>query len=226
MLPLWDSVPHRRPPVTTALLIAANLAVLAYQLFLLAKGGSVLDRFMIEHALVPGRLIEHWQDRREWQTLLSHMFLHGGVLHLVGNCWFLWIFGNNVEDRLGPFRYLCFYVLAGLAAAALQILIDPGARVPMVGASGAISGVLGAYFVMFPRAWVVTLVPWIVPIMPVPAFLFLILWFVVQAFNGVGVLMNGSGGGGGVAWWAHAGGFAAGVGLALWAKSRRWVRSR
>ena len=173
MLPLWDTQKSKRTPVVTGLLILANLGVFGYELMLAAQGGKGAEAFLTSHALVPSRLIAGWADEEQWLTLLTHMFLHGGVAHVLGNCWFLWVFGNNVEDRLGSFLYLLFYAAAGLGAAAMQVLVDPSSSLPMLGASGAISGVLGAYFVLFPTAWVVTLVPWIVPIVPVPAFVFL-----------------------------------------------------
>ena len=224
MIPLWDSQAHKRPPVITVLLILANLGVFGYEVVLSLQGGGALEAFIGQYALVPKRLIAGWTDEAQWLTLGSHMFLHGGFAHVLGNCWFLWVFGNNVECKLGHVRYLLFYLASGLGAAALQIAVSPEATVPMVGASGAISGVLGGYFILLPTAWIVTLVPWIVPIIPVPAFLFLILWFALQTVNGFGVLMNGTAGAGGVAWWAHAGGFATGVVLTLWAKANRWVR--
>lgn len=207
----------------TVLLIVANLVVFAYEIWLMQT--KQMDLFVRQYALVPRHLVAHWDDGSQWLTLLTHMFLHGGVAHVLGNCWFLWIFGKNVEDRLGSFTFLLFYLLSGLAAAALQVAVDSGSSVPMLGASGAISGVLGAYLILFPTAWIVTLVPWIVPILPVPAFVFLILWFVIQAFNGFGSLLQ-SAPDGGVAWWAHAGGFAAGIGLLLLAKDAGLVRRR
>ncbi|HTQ30141.1 MAG TPA: rhomboid family intramembrane serine protease [Opitutaceae bacterium] len=227
MLPLWDENPTRRPPVMTVLIIAANLGVFAYEVLLALQSPRAFEAFVGAHALVPGRLLASGIDPREWSTLFTHMFLHGGFMHVAGNCWFFWIFGNNIEDRLGSLRFLFFYLLCGLGAAALQIAVDPGSALPMLGASGAISGVLGAYLILFPTAWVYTLVPWIVPIIPVPAFLFLLVWFVFQALNGVGSLLSGAGAAaGGVAWWAHAGGFAAGIALIFWAKGAGWVRSR
>ena len=224
MIPLWNTQQHKRAPVITAALILTNLVVFGYEIVLAAQGGGALEGFMTRHALVPARLIEGWTDEVQWATLGSHMFLHGSVAHVLGNCWFLWIFGRSVEDKFGSLGYGCIYFLGGLGAAALQVLVDPSANMPMVGASGAISGVLGAYFILLPTSWIVTLVPWIVPILPVPAFVFLILWFALQTVNGFGVLMNGTAGDGGVAWWAHAGGFVTGVCLTLWAKSNRWVR--
>lgn len=226
MLPLWDDEPHRRPPVITTLLIAANLAIFAYQVTLSMEGHRALVLFVDNYALQARRLVEHLDDWHQWLTVLTSIFLHGSVAHVLGNCWFLWVFGNNIEDRLGSFRFLFFYLLCGVGAAALQIGVYPEASMPMLGASGAISGVLGAYLVLFPFAWVYTLVPWFVPIVPLPAFLFLIVWFAIQALNGVGSLMSGEIARGGVAWWAHAGGFAAGVVLILWAKGLGWVRRR
>ena len=223
MLPLWDANPNRRAPVMTVLIIMANLAVFVGEVWLMLA--KQMDPFIRHYALLPRQLFTHWADGAQWLTLFTHMFLHGGVAHVLGNCWFLWIFGKNVEDRLGPLQFLIFYLLSGLAAAALQVIVDPGSSVPMLGASGAISGVLGAYLLLFPTAWIITLVPWIVPILPVPAFIFLVLWFVIQAFNGVGSLLE-SGSSGGVAWWAHAGGFLAGMGLLSLAKHAGLVRRR
>jgi membrane associated rhomboid family serine protease len=169
MLPLWDANPNRRAPVMTVLIITANLAVFVGEVWLMLT--KQMDPFIRHYALVPRQLFTHWADGAQWLTLFTHMFLHGGVAHVLGNCWFLWIFGKNVEDRLGPLQFLIFYLLSGLAAAALQVIVDPGSSVPMLGASGAISGVLGAYLLLFPTAWIITLVPWIVPILPVPAFI-------------------------------------------------------
>ncbi|MFT3869950.1 MAG: rhomboid family intramembrane serine protease [Nibricoccus sp.] len=226
MLPLWDDAPRRRPATFTVLLIAANLGVFTYEVVLAAQGGNALATFMGENALVPKRLLASLDDLGQWRTVLSSMFLHGGVAHVLGNCWFLWIFGKNVEDRLGPARYLLFYLLSGFGAAALQVAMSAQSTVPMVGASGAISGVLGGYLALFPTAWIFTLVPWVVPIVPLPAFVLLLVWFGLQALNGVGSLVDETSVRGGVAWWAHAGGFLTGLGLMLWLKSQRWLRKR
>ena len=199
----------------TALIIAACLGVFGYEISLLLQGGNTFAAWMTENALVPARLLAHWTDPGQWQTVATSMFLHGGIGHVLGNCWFLWVFGNNVEDRLGFFGFALFYLVTGVAAAAAQVLAGPGSALPMVGASGAISGVLGAYLILFPRAWVVSLVPWIVPVLPVPAVIFLPLWFFIQAYAGFGALMSGATGRGGVAWFAHAGGFVAGATIAL-----------
>ncbi len=227
MFPLADTAKQKGPAVVTKLLIAANVIVFGWQVWLaLFHGGSALAGFVQEHALVAARVVKHPLTGANWLTVLTHMFLHGGVLHLLGNVWFLWIFGGNVEGRLGWFRYLMFYLLAGGAAAAAQMAVGPFSTVPMIGASGAISGVLGAYLVLFPTAFVWSLVPWIVPILPVPAVVFLVLWFLMQAYQGVGSLLSGSSGAGGVAWWAHAGGFAAGVAMTLYAKRAKWVSKK
>lgn len=226
MLPLWDDVPHRRTPIATTLLIAINLAVFGYQVVLAMQSNHTLAAFLATYTLVPHRLVTDITDGHQWLTVLTSMFMHGSIAHVAGNCWFFWVFGRNVEDRLGSFRLIGFYLLCGFAAAALQVAMNLDSRLPMLGASGAISGVLGAYFVLFPGAWVYTLVPWIVPIIPLPAVLFLFVWFALQTLNGVGSLLDGTAAQGGVAWWAHAGGFIAGVALTWWAKSAGWVRRR
>jgi membrane associated rhomboid family serine protease len=227
MLPLADTGKQRRAPVVTTLLIGANLAVFSWQVWLMVSGGDrLLESVMVQHGLVPQRLVGNWNNSTQWWPLVTHMFLHGGIAHVLGNMWFLWIFGGNVEDRLGSVRFLLFYATAGVLAASAQLAVDPRAAIPMVGASGAISGVLGAYLILFPKAWVWTLVPWVVPIVPVPAVVFLVAWFALQAFNGVGALVGtvSAGSGANVAWLAHAGGFIAGVALIVGARRRRWVR--
>ncbi len=227
MLPLADTAKQSGPAAVTKLLIAANFAVFGWQVWLSFQGGGrALAGFVTEHALVAERIVGHPLDGQQWLTVLTHMFLHGGVLHLLGNVWFLWIFGGSVEGRLGAVRYFALYAAAGGAAAAAQVAAGPASVLPMVGASGAISGVLGAYLLLFPTAFVWTLVPWIVPILPVPAMLFLVLWFVLQAYNGLGSLLDGTQAGGGVAWFAPAGGFVAGVVLTVWAKGQGWVRRK
>ena len=159
----------------------------------------------------PGRQVSH---------LLTSMFLHGSWLHLLGNMWFLWIFGNNVEDSMGRPRFVAFYLVCGLAAALLQVALDPASAVPMVGASGAISGIMGAYLVLYPRVRVFTMVPigFFLTSIALPAWTMLIYWFVIQLVSGVTVL--GGATGGGVAFWAHVGGFVAGAVLVkLFARS-------
>jgi membrane associated rhomboid family serine protease len=148
-----------------------------------------------------------------WATVFTSMFSHAGLLHLGGNMLFLWIFGNNVEDSMGPVRFVAFYLLAGLAALALQVAINPDATVPTLGASGAIAGVLGGYILIYPRARVLTLVFLFIffTFIELPAFLFLFIWFAQQAVFGAVDLTNPTGGGGGVAYFAHVGGFAFGL---------------
>jgi membrane associated rhomboid family serine protease len=214
MLPLWDTQKIRRAAVFTSLLVVACLAVFIYEVGLLLRDAAAFEGWLTRHALVPSRLVAGWDDPAQWQTVATSMFLHGSVPHVLGNCWFLWVFGRSVEDRLGHAGFILFYLVTGVVAAGAQVLVAPGSSVPMVGASGAISGVLGAYLVFFPRAWVVALVPWLVPILPIPAVVFLLLWFFVQAQAGVGSLLGGGEAAGGVAWWAHAGGFVAGAVLA------------
>lgn len=147
-----------------------------------------------------------------WLTLFSCIFLHGGWMHVIGNMWFLYIFGDNIEDRLGHAGYLAFYLFCGVAASAAHLVIGPDSTIPTIGASGAIAGVMGAYFIFYPRAKVLSLVPivFVMQMIVIPAPVFLGIWFAFQAFNGFG----SSGAGGGVAWWAHIGGFAAGLATA------------
>lgn len=147
MLPLWDTAPHRRAPVLTALLIAACLGAFGYEVSLMFAGEKGFEAWITTHALVPARWLAGVADPAQWATVATSMFLHGGVAHVLGNCWFLWVFGNNVEDRLGFLGFGFLYVVSGLVAALTQVATDLGSQAPMVGASGAISGVLGAYLI-------------------------------------------------------------------------------
>ena len=211
MIPLRDENPSRSVPVVSRLLIVVNTIAFVYQLM----QGADLRAFMVEWGMVPARLTLalHYGEESlagPGLTLLTSMFLHGGWLHLVGNMWYLWIFGDNVEDRLGRGRFILFYVAAGIVAALLHYALNPASRLPTVGASGAIAGVLGGYLVTFPRARVITLVP-LFPffqVMALPAVVVLGLWFVIQFFSG---FISMGFGGGGVAWWAHVGGFVFGL---------------
>ncbi len=208
MFPIRDHNPSGRTPFITYTLIAANIAVfLAYWFGLQSE--SALNEFYYQWGIVP----QFVTSGHNLPTLVTHMFLHGGWMHLAGNMLFLWIFGDNLEDLMGPVKFLMFYVLAGLAAAGLQILADPSSQIPMVGASGAIAGVLGGYLLMFPRARVDILIILIIifKVFPVPPWLMLGLWFAVQVFSGVTTPSDS----GGVAYWAHAGGFVAGLLLCL-----------
>lgn len=213
MLPLYDETPHRRTPIVVVTIIAACVGVTVYQYYLwLAHSEARVDRFMYTWGLVPAQL-RPGAPAEVWWTTLTSMFLHGGWGHLAGNCWFLWLFGNNVEDRLGHLRFTVFYAVTGLAAAGAQFVFAPGSTTVMVGASGAISGVLGAYFRYLPRSIIITLTPlWFAPLLPIPAFVFMLLWFGFQIWNGIADWLPSLSGG--VAWWAHVGGFVAGALLA------------
>jgi rhomboid family protein len=211
MFPLRDENPSRSAPVVTRVLIGLNTLVFIYELTL----GRALTPFVLTWAMVPARLTlaaRYGEESvaRPGLTILTSMFLHGGWLHLIGNMWYLWIFGDNVEDRLGRFRYLLFYLAAGVVAALLHYAINPDSEAPTVGASGAIAGVLGAYLAAYPRARVITLVPPFFQVMALPAALVLGFWFVMQFFSGA-LSLGFGGSGGGVAWWAHVGGFAFGI---------------
>jgi membrane associated rhomboid family serine protease len=202
VIPLRDVIPSRTTPFVTVAIIAVNALVFAYELML----GDGTNQFLIEFGLVPAFF--------SWGTVISSMFLHGGLLHFGGNMLYLWIFGDNVEDRMGHGRFLFFYLLCGIAAALAQTLTSPNSLVPMVGASGAIAGVMGAYFVLYPHSRIVTLVPIFIfiQLIEVPAILFLGIWFLMQLVSGVGSIASvAERGGGGIAFWAHAAGFAAGV---------------
>ncbi len=205
MLPLYDTARSRRAPLVNWLLIALNVLVFLYELSL---PSPTLGRFIRTWGLVPVRLIT--QPQAGWITIFTAMFLHGGWLHMLSNMWILFIFGDNVEDRMGHGRYLLFYLLSGLAAAFLQSYWTLGSRMPMIGASGAIAGVLGAYMVLFPYSRIASLVPilFIFTVVEIPAPLYLLFWFISQLFAG---LFSLEGAVGGVAWWAHVGGFIFGM---------------
>ena len=214
MLPLRDNVPTRTTPVVNYVLIAANVAVFFHELAL----GRGLQRFIDHYALVPLRYaapaLIHKIGVTAWLApFFTSMFLHGGWLHIIGNMWVLWIFGDNVEDRLGHGWYLLFYLICGVAAALFHTLLNAGSTVPTVGASGAIAGVMGAYFLLYPRARVLTLVPlFFVFFMWLPAWVVLGFWFVVQFLSGAATSIGShSGSSSGIAFWAHVGGFLAGM---------------
>ncbi len=228
VFPLRDSVPSSRPPVVNVLLVVACAAVFLFELSL----GPYLERFVRVYGFVPARFFHLLAVKGGAKLALESvglsMFLHGGWLHLIGNMWFLWIFGDNVEDVLGHLPYLIFYLGCGAAAAVGQALIAPYSTVPMVGASGAIAGVLGAYLVWFPWARVKTLVflGIFFTVTELPAPLFLVLWFVVQFFSGTLALASAGPAAGGVAWFAHVGGFLAGALIAIVLKVSGRVRPR
>ena len=216
MFPLKDNIPTDRLPIVTILLIAAN--VLVY--FALQHGGlghGPSNASVIDYGTIPGEVTHEQSDQgpiASYLTLVTAMFLHGGILHLAGNMLFLWIFGTNVEDAMSRVRYVAFYLLGGLCAIGLQIAMDPGSTVPTVGASGAIAGVLGGYIVLYPRARIVTVVfiVFLFTLIELPAWLLLGFWFVEQALFTAGQLVQPTGsGGGGVAYAAHVGGFVFGL---------------
>ena len=203
MIPLRDVIPSRTFPIFTIGFIILNS--LAF-LFEISLTDDSLESFVRAYGVVPARF--------EWLSVLTSMFLHGGWLHFLGNMLYLWIFGDNVEDRLGHVRFVLFYLFCGAAAAIAHVLINPHSTVPTIGASGAIAGVLGAYFVMYPRSRVLALLPLFIfwEIIEVPAILFLGFWFLMQFLSGVGSLAAGAGvEGGGIAFWAHVAGFLAGM---------------
>jgi membrane associated rhomboid family serine protease len=233
MLPLKDDIPTHSVPVITVGLIAANVLAFVYQLSLeLAPdptAAKAAQAFVLEFGLIPCRLTGGCAAPDAFPhplvTVFTSMFLHGGLFHIFGNMLYLWIFGNNVEDTLGHGRFLGFYLAAGVAAALAQTAVGPGSRIPMIGASGAVSGVLGAYLVLYPHASVLTLVTFgfFIRIVRIPAMIVLGFWIVVQLLNGL--VTFGAGDRGGVAWFAHIGGFVAGI-LLLWVlRPRGRVRS-
>ncbi len=214
MFPLHDDIPSERFPLITYLIIGLNILVWVAEL----SQGRHLDLFFRAWAVIPGQLTGALPAGPvpEIVTPLTAMFLHGGWMHLIGNMWFLYIFGDNVEGRMGHFRYLLFYLASGLAATAAQVALAANSSVPMVGASGAIAGVLGAYMVMFPYSRVLTLLTlgFFVTTARVAAPWFLGIWFGIQALSGLAALgvRHATGG---VAWWAHIGGFVVGFGVGL-----------
>ncbi|MFH2037647.1 MAG: rhomboid family intramembrane serine protease [Candidatus Zixiibacteriota bacterium] len=221
-IPLKDENPTANKPIVTILLIAINSAVYLYSLTLGDRGSQI---FLFKFGLIPYEIIHITELTPQiavpvFLNPFTSMFLHGGFMHLAGNMLFLWIFGNNIEDYLGPIKFLFFYILAGLAAAFLFVVFSPNSEIPMVGASGAIAGVLGAYLVLFPHARVITLV-WIfflIRIIRLPAKFMLGFWFFYQLFMS---LSDIGGMGGGVAWLAHVGGFAFGY---FWFKRKRKIK--
>ncbi|MBI1806582.1 MAG: rhomboid family intramembrane serine protease [Ignavibacteria bacterium] len=223
MIPLRDANPSNTVPFVNYTLIVVNVVVFLFEVSL----GRHFQNLIFTFGVVPARMFGENQSLYLGVStvipLFTSMFLHGGWLHLLGNMLFLYVFGDNVEDRFGHAKYLVFYLLAGIAAALTQAFINTRSEVPMVGASGAIAGILGAYILMFPTAKVSTLIPifFFFQIVELPAFLFLGIWFLMQIFSGVMTLGIG-GDAGGVAWWAHIGGFAIGVVMVPLLKKRRW----
>ena len=217
MFPLYDTVRSRRFPIINWMLVLLNGLVFYYEL---TMSEADLHRFILDWGLVPAQLA--LDSAESWLRILSSMFLHGGWFHIISNMWILIIFGDNVEDRMGKMRYLVFYLLSGTAAALLQTGLYPDSTIPMIGASGAIAGVLGAYLVLYPRARVASIVPivFIFTVVELPALIFLGFWFVSQLFQGWLALQGADMGG--VAWWAHIGGFIFGLVMVRLFVSRRY----
>ena len=203
MIPLRDVIPSRTTPYVTVTIIILNALAWFLELSLPAE---VLPVFLQVYGVVPAQF--------HASTLLTSMFLHGSWMHVIGNMWYLWIFGDNVEDRVGHGRFIVFYLLCGIVAALGQVLIDPGSRLPTIGASGAIAGVMGAYFVLYPRSRVLTLIPLVIfwEVIELPAIMLLGFWFLMQLFSAGAIAVTASTGGGGVAFMAHVAGFVCGVG--------------
>ncbi|HSU87341.1 MAG TPA: rhomboid family intramembrane serine protease [Terriglobia bacterium] len=213
MIPFRDNIPSRSFPLITILIIVTNVLVFFYELSL----GRGLERLIMHYGVVPANVLAWPQSNLPLAAValpfFTSMFLHGGWLHLIGNMWYLWIFGDNIEDRLGHFSYLIFYLLCGLGAGIVHTILNAGTEIPSVGASGAIAGVLGAYVVSYPFARVLTLIPIFVflQVIEIPALLVLGFWFVMQFLSGTASLAVAGGNAGGVAWWAHVGGFVIGM---------------
>ena len=215
MFPIQDSVPSRSVPVVTRALILINVVVFFFELSLSRE--SIIQLFYL-FGVVPARFTDpEWAASigfpiGSYWSLLTHQFLHGGWLHIVANMWTLWIFGDNVEDRMGPLRFIIFYLVCGVLAALTQVLVTPDATIPSVGASGAIAAVLGAYLLFFPTARLIVLIP--ILFFPfffeLPAVIFLVFWFFIQLFSGTAMLASPQQVGG-IAFWAHIGGFIAGM---------------
>jgi len=222
MLPLRDNVPASRFPVVTFTLIILNVLAFFYEL----KLGSEAEYFLMDYGIVPARythsgLSQQFTLIEQIVPFFTSMFLHGGWVHLLGNMWVLWIFGDNVEDHLGSGKFLGLYLIGGLVAGLVHVYTNSGSMLPTIGASGAVAAIMGAYFRFFPHARVQTIIPPFFFIFDLPAVFFLGWWFILQFFNGTLTLLGGRGDFGGVAWWAHIGGFIFGFLVAS-----RYIRRR
>jgi membrane associated rhomboid family serine protease len=220
MFPLYDTVRSRRFPAINLMLILINVLAFLYEI---QMDPSALKEFIFEWGLIPARLLS--DPSTAWVTIFASMFLHGGWFHIINNMWVLFIFGDNVEARMGGIRYLIFYLLSGVAAVLLQTYILPTSAVPMIGASGAVAGVLGAYLILFPHSRIASLVPilFIFTIIEIPAVIFLLFWFASQLYSGLFAIQGSSGSG--IAWWAHIGGFLFGIIMMFFFRPRTTYRS-
>jgi len=210
MIPIRNTIPSKNYPIVNTALIGINIVVFFIQM----SQGVDLERFIYTYGLVPARfsvpyISSHFTLTQQLFSLISFMFIHGGFMHIIGNMWTLYIFGDNVEDRLGSFYYLVFYLLCGLVSGLFHLFLNFHSTIPTIGASGAIAGVMGAYFVLYPHSKILTLIPIIIIpwFVEIPAVFFLGFWFVMQVFNAA----FSSGMAGGIAWWAHVGGFVFGI---------------
>ena len=227
MFPIGDTIPRRHPAIATWTLIFINGVIFLFELMM---PQPELDQFFRLFGMVPARFTHpgwaFWAGFPidDCWPVLSSMFLHGGWLHIIGNMWALWIFGDNVEDRMGPVRFIIFYLICGVAAGIVHCLVNPDSTVPTVGASGAIAGVMGAYFYLFPRARVIVLLPvFFLPLFfELPAVFYLGFWMLIQIFSGASSL-TGPRDVGSIAWWAHVGGFTTGLALQFLFVRRRPV---
>ncbi|HEU0123521.1 MAG TPA: rhomboid family intramembrane serine protease [Bryobacteraceae bacterium] len=214
MIPLRDTQPSYTFPFVTIAIIVLNVVAFLYEFSL---DPYELNDFIARYGVIPTRF--------QWMDVLTSIFLHGGWMHLIGNMWFLWIYGDNIEDILGHSQFLIFYLACGVAATVVHIVFNMDSRIPTLGASGAIAGVMGAYVVKFPHSRITTLVPVFVFLttMEIPAYFILLYWFVIQFFSGIGSVGHSHLSQGGVAWFAHIGGFLAGVLLILLMPTKtRW----
>ena len=213
MIPIRDRNPSGTFPYVTIGIIVVNVFIFLYELSL----GSDLGPFLHRYGVVPIKITHDYRSSDlslidTFFPFLSSTFLHGGFIHLIGNMWFLWIFGDNIEDKLGHVKYLCFYILCGTTASSAHVFFNSQSELPCIGASGAIAAVLGAYMVTFPRAKVTTIVPifFFIQIIELPAVVVIGFWILIQFFSGA-VSLTASTSGGGIAWWAHVGGFVSGI---------------
>ncbi len=217
MIPLRDKNPTKRFPVVNICIIVINVVVFAYEV----SQGNDLEGFIRRFSVIPADVFSSVQRHAFFETsfrgIFTSMFLHAGWLHLGGNMLYLWVFGDNIEDKLGHLRYVIFYFICGIVSTALFVYVDPQSTVPTIGASGAISGVLGAYILLFPKAKILTVIPIFIflQFVELPALVVLGLWFVLQFFSGLASLGYQTAEAGGIAWWAHIGGFVAGLLLIL-----------
>lgn len=223
MIPLRDTIPSRRFPLITVLIIIANVTIFLFQMSL----GKSANDFVLIFGMIPKRFfylsdqgLMHIFDRI--YPFVTSIFLHGSFMHLIGNMWFLWIFGDNVEDRFGRRNYFLFYVFVGIVAGLAHAYTNPGSTIPTVGASGAIAGIMGAYMIFYPKSTVLTIIPLFLffPIVEISAVFFLGIWFLFQFFSGAMDLFNTSHECCGVAWWAHIGGFVIGIAISMFMRLR------